>query len=168
MALTVEDGTVIANADSFVDETAADAYFTAHDNPATWTGSTSALQESALKYAAQTLGGAFDWEGKVTSLTQTLCWPRSSAADREDRTIASNVIPQAVKDAQCELALIHLGTALNQTHDRGGAVISEKIGPIETRFSENAPAEATWPYIERILNGLGKHRGTLQPDIERA
>lgn len=168
MAITVEDGTVVASADSFVSETVADAYFAAHDNPTAWTGATSALQESALKYAAQTLGGAFEWEGTITSLTQTLCWPRSDAADREDRTIASDVIPQSVKDAQCELALVHLGAALNQTHDRGGAVVSEKIGPIETRFSDNAPAEATWPYIARLLNGLGKHRGAPQPDIERA
>ena len=180
MALTVEDGTVVAGADSYISLANAKTYHTAHDDPTDWTSASDAEKcdgkmecrrcekESALKYGAATLDGAFDWDGQITSATQVLAWPRADCSDREGRTPADNVIPQQVKDAQCELAVVHLGTVLTSTYDRDGMVASEQAGPVKIEYQDGAPGEATWPYILRLLNGLALRRSSVAIDIERA
>jgi len=77
MALTVEDGTGKANADSYISQTDADTYFSNHDSPTAWTGLTSDQKDAALRYATTALDGLFAWEGFVVTSTQALGWPRS-------------------------------------------------------------------------------------------
>ncbi len=168
MALTVEDGTVVASADSYISQADADTYFTNHDDPSDWTGATSALKDSALRFAVMTMDGMFEWSGAVQSSTQVLGWPRTSAEDAEGRAIASSTIPQRIKDAQCELAVQHIGSPINAALDRGGDVRRERAGPVEVEYSEGAAAEQVKPLIERILLGLGKRRGAFSGEIERA
>jgi hypothetical protein len=168
MALTVETGAQIANADSYISQADADTYFNNRDAPTAWSGLTSALKDSALRYACDTLDGLFDFEGEIVALTQARAWPRQDATDREERIIGTSTIPTALKNAQCELALIHASSALNQTFDRGGAVRSEQAGPVKVEYFESAPAESTWPFIERILNGIGVKRSSGVIEVDRA
>lgn len=44
------------------------------------------------------------WSGAPTTTTQALAWPRTGMYDRNGNAIASNVIPQDLKNAICELA----------------------------------------------------------------
>lgn len=44
------------------------------------------------------------WTGSPATTTQALPWPRIGMFDRNGNAIASNVIPQALKDATAELA----------------------------------------------------------------
>jgi hypothetical protein len=168
MALIVENGTVVANADSYISLADAKTYHTAHDDPTAWTGATDALLESALKYAAATLDGMFDWQGQIVNTLQVLAWPRAGSEDREGRTPSNSTIPQQLKDAQCELAAIHLSSALTTTYDRGGMVKSEQAGPVKVEYQDGAPSEATWPYLLRLLNGLALHVSTVSVDMDRA
>lgn len=66
----------------------------------------------ALLMAAKQLDRE-DWLGERVTTTQALSWPRCGApkqdADSWGTYYLTTEIPQAVKDAQCELALAYLG-----------------------------------------------------------
>ena len=168
MALTVETGAVIASANTYISEANADTYFSDRDDPAAWTGLTSAQKEAALIYATVALDAMFAWSGEITSLTQSLAWPRSGASDTEGRTLVWNAIPQRVLDAECELALLHASTALNSTYDRGGDTKSEQVGPLRTEYFAGASVEPVVPIISRLIGGLGVVRGAMMSDLDRA
>lgn len=154
MAFTVENGTGLAAANSYLSEADADTYFTDRGSPAAWTGATSANKEAALIYASQWIDGRFDFVGEVQTLTQGLKWPRASAYDSEGRLESGSAVPARIEAATAELALLHLGTALNSTFARGGQVTREKIGPIDVQYADGAPVEKTFPHVARILEGL--------------
>src|SRR6266542_3080243 len=86
MALTV--GT-----DSYVTLTEAAEYFGRRLRSTAFDGADETTQEKALKHATLLLE-AQPWAGDKTDADQTLAFPR----DSDD-------VPQAIKDAQCELAL---------------------------------------------------------------
>lgn len=154
MALTVEDGTGLAAADSYISEADADTYFANHGSPSAWSAATSAQKESALRYATGWLDGKYAWVGELVSTTQALAWPRYDAEDREGRLLASNAVPQKVKDAACEAALLHLSNPLNATFARGGEVVRERLGSLEVQYRAGAPAEVQAPHIDRLLRLL--------------
>lgn len=159
MALTVETGAVIANADSYISVTDADAYFTKHGSPSDWTGLSSANKESALRYATTSLDSMFEWTGEIVNNTQALAWPRDGATDDDERYYEFDTIPAQIKNAECELALFHVNNALNASYERGGDIKKEQVGPIVTEYFDGAPAEATFPVLIRIIRGLGTLKG---------
>lgn len=77
------------------------------------------------------------WTGAIVTDTQALAWPRSGMFDRLGRAIATNVVPQQLKEAQSELA----GQLLigDRTLDNDAAVegIREvKAGSVQVKFAE--------------------------------
>ena len=168
MALVVEDGTGKSNADSYISVTDADTYFTAHGSPSAWTGLSSANKESALRYATITLDGNWDFWGTITFQTQALSWPRDGAEDGEGRAVGDQTVPSRVKDAVCELALLHTSSALNSNYERGNDIKGEQVGPIKTEYFDGASMEAQLPIITRILNGLGLRRGRTVGEVLRS
>ena len=170
MALTVETGSGLAAADTYVTLTAADTYFAARDAPAAWTALSNALKESALKYATEWLDGHYAWEGGVKSLVnpaQALGWPRVNAYDLESRLIEVDAVPERIERATCEVALAHANTALNTVQERGGAVRKEGVGPLQVEYFDWASAEPAMPHIGRLLRGYGRSRSSAIVDIER-
>jgi len=167
MALTVETGAVIANADSYISVTDADAYFTKHGSPSDWTGLSSANKESALRYATTSLDSMFEWTGEIVNNTQALAWPRDGATDDDERYYEFDTIPSQIKNAECELALYHVNNALNASYERGGDIKREQVGPIVTEYFDGAPAEATFPILIRMVRGLGSFKGP-SATIDRA
>jgi hypothetical protein len=147
----VEDGTIVANADSYTSVTDADTYFTAHGSPATWTAATTAEKEGALRTARQWMDHAFDWKGVIVDDDQVLDWPRDQVYDDEGRAIATTTIPQALKDAQCEAALEHLTSSLSTPVARGGMVKRTKVGPLEKEFMDGAPGGRIRSFISGLL-----------------
>jgi hypothetical protein len=93
-------------------------------------------KEVALRKAAQFMEARYSyrWQGSKLKDNQKLSWPRDDAEDLDANEIIG--VPQQVKDAQCELALIALTEELfvNATE---GVVSSESIsiGPISTSES---------------------------------
>lgn len=128
----------------------------------TQTGS-DAAKEQALIRAARALDGIYasQWPGAKLVSTQALGWPRSYAEDVDGFYIDG--VPQAVKNAQCEAALIELLAAgsLSPSYDRGGAIIREKVGPLETEYANNAPAGTTYNTISQALASIIGLGGSL-------
>lgn len=99
MALNATAGS--ASADSYVTLTEANAYFDARFGSDAWTAlATDALKEKALKQATRHIDRFRFW-GTKGDAAQALQFPRGDPP--VTATVA--VVPQSVKDAQCEEAL---------------------------------------------------------------
>lgn len=158
MALTIETGAIVAGADSYVSAADATTYHVARGN-ATWTG-TDAVKEAALLKAAAYLDGHYRnrWKGdRVEPATQPMEWPRYGVcvSNAGGIFLDSNVIPQRLKDAQCELALIALSADLAPSVSAG--VKREKVDVLETEYFAGAPVGTTvYTAVNNLLADLLK------------
>lgn len=152
MALTVETGAIVAGADSYQSLAAADTYFTNHGSPSEWEDATDPVKESALRYATRWIDSTLTWRGEIVDNDQVLDWPRAGVYDDENRLVASDSIPQILKDATCEAALEHLRSALNVGLDRGGAIKRRRVeGAVETEYMDGAPGERVRRFVADLL-----------------
>lgn len=151
MALTVENGTNVANADAYISEADCDAYHTAKGN-SDWVG-VSTDKETAIRRATDVLDG-YSWQGYRThARDQVLQWPRTSVVDREGYSIDSDEIPQELIDACAELALRELVTPGSLTPDVtiADAAKREKVGEIEVEYANSkADAQSSVPVVTVI------------------
>ena len=119
MSLTVikEDGTGRADANSYADVAAADAYFEAHLYASAWTAATVGTKAAALVMATRLVDSQYQFNGYRAHDTQALQWPRERCPDPDRNLITStplspvltnfvpsNLVPQGVAFAVCEMA----------------------------------------------------------------
>ena len=168
MALVVETGAIIAGAESYVDVAAADTYHLNNGNAA-WATSTTQLKEAALRKACRFLDGKYRLRLKgrrVMPVIQPLEWPRGGVSviginDRNSALydvgfagqifIPSNIIPQRLKDAQCELALRALSGDL--ATDATAGVKREKVDVLETEYFPGAvPGQMSYQVVDQLLS----------------
>lgn len=136
MALIVEDGSIVANANSYNSRADIIAYAAARGVVLADDDTTDVLAIKAMDYLALSDN---DWKGEPVSPTQSLAWPRKGAIPTGSRTaFPDNAIPVQVKKAQCELAVIaNSGVALIPTTSAETAFVTrEKVDVIETEYSE--------------------------------
>jgi hypothetical protein len=120
--LTVEDGTGLPDADSYVSVAACDAYHAAMGNDG-WDATVSA-KEVALRRATQYVDSRYRFRGAPLNVNQALDFPR----------IGYSWPIRRLTDAVCELALRGIGTALiSDAPDE--RVTEETIGPLTTKFA---------------------------------
>lgn len=147
MALTVEDGTGVADADSYLSLAAADTYHSDRSQ-SDWTG-TDAAKEGALRRASTYLDTRWRFKGAQESSAQGLEWPRTGVVDWSGHDVSG--LPTRVKHACAELAVRALTTNLYEDLDRGGAVKSESVGSISTTYMDDAPRHRVYEIAERLL-----------------
>lgn len=162
MALIVEDGTGLANADAFVSVADCTTYCDAQGLTG-WTERTSDpdADEAAIRRATTWLSNSFIWKGyKLNGRSQALAWPRADVEDEEDEEVASDEVPAEIVTACCIAAAYERenpgGLSPNVTlTDR---VKSEQIGPIRTEYASSAmTADAARPVltlVRDIISGL--------------
>src|SRR5258708_19869675 len=83
MALTLikEDGTGVANANSYVDANDGDAYHEGHLYVSAWTAATTANKEAALVFATRLIDAEFQFNCWRSNDEQALQWPRDHCPD---------------------------------------------------------------------------------------
>lgn len=151
MAFVAEDGTGVANANSYVSVADADAFL--HDlDDATWPAKSAEEKQAALIKATAYIEGTYrgTWIGKIKSTAQGLAWPRGGAYDPDGRELTG--VPKQVKDVVCRLALESFDGDPDATLDR--KIQSETIGPISTTYEAGSPAGKTYRFVDILLNGL--------------
>jgi hypothetical protein len=178
MSFTVEDGTGLSGANSYLSVANADAYWSDRNNASSpngnaWTSASQSEKEGALVEASAYLDATYawvwsnppNWQGSESPLSpleaftplvskeQGLRWPRN-AAYNEMTYLLEDGVPEKVKDATAEAALLALDGALLAPQDRGGMIKREAVGPVSVEYMDNAPGNTTYPYIDRLLNGL--------------
>lgn len=158
-----------ASSNSFCTVDQADDYFGGRLNADSWEDLSTSEKEKALVTATTRLN-AERFSGRAASQSQSLQFPRDVIYDKDGISIASDVIPQGLVNATCELALFYL--------DRDEGYLSEaelhdaqyleryKVGPLDMGFRKSAKADELPMQVQRELAGIGvgvwlKHRNGL-------
>ena len=144
MTLIVEDGSIVANANSYISITNFTTYATARTY--TLVGSAEPLLIQAMDYLENLM-----FKGTKRTSTQALQWPRFDVYI-DKYYFSSTSIPQQLIDAQCEIAIaIDMGNG--PLTDIDVQTKREKVGPIEVEYASNA---APFVINRRINNKLRK------------
>jgi len=137
MTLTVEDGSGLANADSYLAVADADTYWASHGNPSTWTSGvpSTAAKEQALRLATQYLDlmYASQFNGIRASIGQSLEWPRQQVRDLSGYYVPVAPLPTDLLSATAEIAFRSLTDTLIPDIANPASVKSDlvKVGSIE-------------------------------------
>ena len=134
MALTVEDGSGVVGANSYIDVAAARAYATARGVtlPAA-DADVEVLLVKAMDYI-ESLRNRYQGERTYTSVTNNLAWPRQGVYV-DDEIVAHDAIPQLLKYAQAQLAMDAQTADLMPT-GAGREVIRERVeGAVEVEYN---------------------------------
>lgn len=151
MSLTVEDGTGVHGATSYVALLKADTHFLALENTE-WNSAPEGLRETALVRASSYID-FFNYPGAIAKSNQGLKWPRSGARDVEGRWLVG--LPHALTTAVLELAP---GFLNNPQEAPSGVVTKEKVGQLEVVYSSDQKKPN---FVFRLLGQIGAKSASL-------
>ena len=186
--MTVEDGSIIADANSFVSRDFAAGYHSARDHT-DWFELTGQQMDAYLIKAADYMFQQWTdrWKGYRVDVDQTMDWPRAYVQTEDFQEyesgpystifpfnnlaymIPTTVIPKEVKDCQCYLARELLNGDLNPVLTSGGSVKRVEAGSAAVEFFQGGVAAGggtkVFPAAEQLVQKLLKpiehrlHRG---------
>lgn len=150
MALVTEDGTGLANAESYITVADADARRLSFGGDAAWNALTTGQKEAALRKGAEYLEQRYSSRFKGTRLlrAQALSWPRYGAIVH-GWDVDSNVVPAAIANANADLALRSITETLNADQTRG--IVREKVGPLETEYDAYGSQTTRYVAVDGML-----------------
>lgn len=134
--IIVEDGSNVANANSFVSITEVRDYCTARG--ATLPNQDDDLAIFVIKACDYLEAQANRFQGNVANEGQALQWPRTGVYVGSSETeLASNVIPKQLKSAQCSAVLaLNEGVDIMPNYSASNFVTEETVGPITTKYAD--------------------------------
>ena len=145
MAIIVEDGSIVADSNSFVSEVELSTY--AINRGVTLSGDTDSLLLKATDYL-ETL----NYKGNRYTKDQSLQWPRSNVSI-DGFSVDVDEIPEDLKTAQLALALeIDAGNDPLAPVER--ATKREKVDVIEIEYMDGTRDSTYAPSYQRYLNKL--------------
>lgn len=159
MALVVETGEGLADAESYLSVSDCTAYDAAHNAVAAWASADTAARERALRLATQYLEVEFNqrWLGERLTETQRLAWPRTGV-ELDGQLVEDGTLPRALLDATAELAVRAVSGSLMPDISEPGSIAAEsvKVGPIETSTTYVGGKSQTpdMRIVRRLLRGL--------------
>jgi hypothetical protein len=161
------------NADSYVSLVEAAAYFTKRGETTFAALADDAAREVALRRSTAYLDNQYRarWMGINSFQVQSLAWPRvdglrgyyrgytQQLLDLNGWPIPIATVPQQVKDAVCEVALLYVaGVTLEPRLVRGGLIKSQrdKVDVLETEtvYMDGASVVDRFLVVEGLLRGL--------------
>lgn len=162
MAIVVEDGTGMANSNSYASETELDDYcderaITLADGDA----------EAALIRASSALDGAYrmSYPGyRTLSRDQAMEWPRTAAYDYEGVMIDASTVPYEIKHATFEMAIREVAEPGIMTPDleRGGFIRRMKAGSVEIEYG-GSNNQTIFTIIDGIMSKIIGYGATQSP-----
>lgn len=164
MALIVEDGTGLSNAESYCSIEFATTHLASRGKGDLWDAVDD--QEAALRAATDYMVQSYRsrWKGTRRSSSQALDWPRYNVvlSDVEgDPYLDSDFVPQEVKQACAELALRASTTDL--LADVSRQTSSESVGEVSVSYFQGQSSQTQYEAIERSLRPyLRAGKGNIQ------
>ena len=153
MALIIEDGTLVANADSYATLAVARAFATKRNLvPEPTDIALEANLITAMDFIESHRGR---FKGVIVAETQALQWPRKEVYIN-GFLLAQTIIPQELIDAQCQLAVeINNGVVLFRTVTEP-FIVDQTVGPIRTKYDEKGGGvnSNSLPYVDIFLDVL--------------
>ena len=152
---TVEDGTGLSNATSYVSVSDADDFLAVNIHVSdTWMALDIEQKEKLLSWASRYLDEKVRWYGDKYVATSSLRWPRSRIVDRDNLLIPSNVIPAQLKIATAEMARYLLTSDRTVERDQD-ALKRVKADVVEVEFDNAYRLPQVPSYISALITGLG-------------
>lgn len=165
MALIVEDGTGLPDAESYCDVATANAYHTARGNGNAWGALGDSRKWELLRLATDHMSiYSAQWQGGRVGPLQALDWPRTGVCTF-GFDMASDVVPLTVQNACAILALKAMAGPL--APDLGPRVKRKKLGPIETEFDDYSPQSKRYLSVDRMLAPLLVSRSPYSAPLVR-
>jgi hypothetical protein len=152
MALIIEDGSLVANANSYVTLSEVRAYADAR-------GIILPLADVDLEpliiKASDYIESISNFKGDKVEANQSLNWPRANVSIGLS-VVNPTIIPSQIKKAQLQLTMHSNDNVDLNPITTGNFVVREKIGPIETQYSEklNTDLAPQLPLVEALLTPL--------------
>ena len=164
--LIVEDGSVVAGANTYADISTVDAYHAALGQ-STWTG-TDDDKIAAILRAMRYLEN-LSWAGEKTAQSNPLSWPRDHTYDRDGRVYDDDIVPTPVVNALCEAALAELVDqgVLRPSSTTSGQIKRQKVDVIETEYFESYQSSQSFDAIDDELTGLVSSGGGVVVELVR-
>lgn len=164
VTFTVEDGTIVDEANSYVTVDYADDYLSIKSNADDWTALADTVVKKYLMWATRLLDQRAVFPNSTpTDADQPLRWPRQGAYDRDDEAIPDDVIPQQIMEATVEIAfnLFNQEVDPSQVSSTGGTINKIKVAVIEIGYESGVTAtNNSFPKgINDILYPLGSISG---------
>jgi hypothetical protein len=159
MALTVEDGSVVSGADSYISLSDADTYHEDRDN-STWAALTDDAKEAGLRRATQYIDSHYRMRFKGTKATsgQPLAWPRSNVDDEDGNIISSDSIPAALPTATAEVAVVIPET---QEITQAKSLKRVKAGSVEVEYATEAPQREILDLVDELVRPFVNAAGRI-------
>jgi hypothetical protein len=175
--LTVENGTGLVDAESFISVADASTRHTAFGNAAWAALASDTVREQLLRQATAKMEGEYRlrWNGTRISTTQALSWPRYDVPIKDapgqfggamngygvGSYYPNNTVPADVANACADLALRAITGPL--TPDTERAVKREKVGPLETEYEPGSIQSTRFDAVENMLRPYLKDAGMFLP-----
>lgn len=135
MAFTVETGSIVAGANSYVDVSFADTYFSDRGNTE-WAAFATAKKQNLLVKGTDYVDRNYRFLGQIIEDDQPLLFPREDIYGRISGRNYIGTIPLCLKQAVCELAIRASSQELNPDVTEAPVVsISEKVAVVEEKTS---------------------------------
>lgn len=165
--LTVEDGTGLAAANSYISIADADTYHDLRGNTA-WAAASESDKVIALVRATSYVDTRWTFTGEPVQKTQALSFPKESEYLNRQGADVSESVPAEIEFATAEYALsvlgdgtalVDLSPAVDQTEPRSISYKREKVGDLEeeTRFDTARGVKVTlsYPTADRLIKSSG-------------
>lgn len=163
MAFTfvVEDGTGLADANSYASVEEADDYLTAniHVFPK-WTLLSLEEKQHLLVWGSRHLDQRADWNGTKKVADSGRRHPRCGLIDRDGNPISPDIVAVPVKQAAIEMAAGFIDADRSAEQPTDG-IERLRVDVIEIYFDENYRLPTVPKQINMILEGLGRIRGDI-------
>ncbi len=129
------------------------AEYTARAAAMGWTLAADPANEVNLRKAALSIDISNSFSGLTVSPDQARQWPRVIVDSVGGWPVSSLTIPQAIKDAQMEMAYLIQGGATPLETDEGAVASTRaKAGPVEVETSYiGGKRRASYPSVSRLL-----------------
>lgn len=155
MALTVEDGTGLALADSYVSLTDVTDYYAFSGLPnAHWTALTDTEKEAKLRFASLWADSNFKWRSYRKSTSQALSFPRLDYYDSDGLLVTG--IPKKFKYGIIEIASLHILSPLNVPNAAGTKVLQEAVGQSSVTYKQGDSLSVDLKYALDFLRDYGR------------
>lgn len=156
---TVEDGTLVAGANSYVPVDYADAYIVQNIHASeSWDALSTDGRQRVLSWASRYLDQRATWNGTIVDETQAMRWPRSGVTDIDGRVIPTTEIPKALMDAVCEMAR-YLTVEDRSTERQQDGLRELRVDVVDLKFTEGYRIAQVPSQINIMLRGLGTIAG---------
>ncbi len=170
---TVEDGTGLANANSYASVAEGDDYHAAHLYATDWTGATTEKKQQALAMATRLVDSEFDFIGYKMKVTQGLQWPRGLARnpDLYQGVVAvasvmalsggyfpSDAVPAELKQAVCEMARLLIGENRTRNPDNEGVAEVDVYKAVRVKFDKTTAQPVISRVVVDMLSKIGQSK----------